>query len=81
VNCSLLPSKTEGFAGVTAIDTSTAGETVNVVEPVTLPSIALTVELPVVTPVARPPIVIVATPEVNELHVTKGVKFSMVPFV
>jgi hypothetical protein len=34
VNCSVVPFTIEGFAGVTAIDTSAAAVTVRVVEPV-----------------------------------------------
>ena len=44
--------------------------TVRVVEPFTLPKVALIVELPIPTPVAKPPVVIVATLVVSEFHVT-----------
>ena len=40
VNCCVLPLATDGFAGVTAIDTSVAGVTVSVVLPETLPEVA-----------------------------------------
>jgi hypothetical protein len=71
VNCCVVPTATEAFPGVTAIDTSTGAVTVtvSVVEPVILPIVALILEVPVVTPVARPPAVIVATPRADELHV------------
>jgi hypothetical protein len=41
VNCSVVPFAIEGFAGVTAIDTSVAEVTVKIVEPMTPPETAL----------------------------------------
>jgi hypothetical protein len=69
VNCVVCPAATEAEAGVTAIDTSTGAVTVSAVEPVILLIVALMLEVPVVTPVARPPAVIGATPGADELHV------------
>jgi hypothetical protein len=40
VNCCVVPLGIEELAGVTAMDTSVAGVTVSVVEPVTLPEVA-----------------------------------------
>jgi hypothetical protein len=40
VNCWVLPLAIDGFAGVTAIDTSVAAVTVNVVLPETVPEVA-----------------------------------------
>jgi hypothetical protein len=40
VNCSVAPLPIEGFAGVTAIDTSVAAVTVRVVDPVMAPEAA-----------------------------------------
>ena len=40
VNCSVLPLAIDGFAGVTAIDTSVGGVTVSVVLPETVPDVA-----------------------------------------
>jgi hypothetical protein len=40
VNCSVLPLTIDGFAGVTAIDTSVGGVTVSVVLPETVPDVA-----------------------------------------
>ena len=40
VNCSVFPMVMEGFAGVTAMDASVAGVTVNVVLPETEPEVA-----------------------------------------
>jgi hypothetical protein len=77
VNCSFVPFAIEGFAGVTAIDTSVAAVTVRVVEPVMPPETALIVLVPAATPVANPPAVIVATPAVTELQAAVPVKFSV----
>ena len=67
----------EGFAGVTAIDTSVAEVTVSVVDPLIAPEAALIVLVPPATPVANPPAVIVATVVVCELHVAVLVKFCV----
>jgi len=68
---------TDGFVGVTAIDTSTAGVTVSVVEPLTLPEVAWIVVLPADTLVAIPAAEIVATPVLLELQVTDPVMFNV----
>src|SRR6202040_2777312 len=68
VNCCVAPLVIEGFAGVTAIDTSVAGVTVSSVEPLMLPTVAEIVEVPAPTPVAKPVAFIVATPGVAEAH-------------
>jgi hypothetical protein len=68
VNCCVAPLVIEGFAGVTAIDTSVAGVTVSSVEPVMLPTVAEIVEVPVPTVVTRPVLLIVATVPVPEAH-------------
>src|SRR5713226_572773 len=68
VNCCVAPWAADGFAGVTAIDTSTAGVTVSSVEPVMLPLVAEIVDVPVPTLVAKPVLLIVATPRVAEAH-------------
>lgn len=43
-----------GFAGVMVIETSDTLATVSVVEPFTLPSVAVIVEVPALMPVASP---------------------------
>src|SRR5207245_3367209 len=62
------PLEIEGFAGVTAIDTSAAGVTVSSVEPVMLPLVAEIVEVPAPTVVASPVLLMVATVAVPEAH-------------
>jgi hypothetical protein len=77
VNCCVLPLVIEGFAGVGAMETSVGGVTVNTVEPVIEPLAAEIVEVPAATPVASPPVLIVATPVVPETHVTLPVMFAV----
>src|SRR5216684_3063353 len=68
VNCCVAPLVIEGFAGVTAIDTSVAGVTVSSVAPVMLPTVAEIVEVPTPTVVATPVLLIVATVAVPDAH-------------
>jgi len=77
VNCCVLPATTDGFAGVTAMDTSVAAVTVKLVFPDTLPLVALIVVDPIPAPVATPALLIVATVVVSELHVTLPVIFAV----
>jgi hypothetical protein len=65
----------KGFAGVTAIETSTGAVTVRLVEPLIEPDTAEIVVLPVATPVASPAVVIVAVVVLVELQVTELVRF------
>ena len=69
---------TLGSVGVTAMETRTGAVTVNVVEPLTAPSVAPMVEVPIPALVAKPPEVMVALPGVPEAHVTDEVRFSVV---
>jgi hypothetical protein len=79
VNCSLLPAEIEGFAGVTAIETSVGGVTMSVVVPLIAFTVAVMVDTPCATVVARPLTLIVAA--LLALHVTALVKFSVVPLL
>lgn len=54
VKACVVPSGITGTAGVTAIDTSTAGFTATVVEPLIVPNAAVTVVLPNPTLLATP---------------------------
>ena len=76
MNCCVAPAPIEEFTGVTAIDTNVA-VTVRFVEPLMEPEVARIVVLPVATPVASPPLVIVATAVFVELHVTELVRFCV----
>jgi hypothetical protein len=77
VNCSFVPFAIEGFAGVTAIDTSVGAVTVRFVDPSTAPEAACIWLAPVATPVANPPAVMVTTLVVCEVQVTEPVKFCV----
>ena len=71
------------LAGVTATDTSVAGVTVSVVEPVTLPDVAVIVEVPAarqdVSPLEPAALLIVDVVAFEELQVTDAVSASFVP--
>jgi hypothetical protein len=54
VNCCVAPDGSVGIAGVTTIETKTAGVTVTVVEPLIVPEVAVIVVLPTATPLAVP---------------------------
>ena len=72
VNCWVVPSEMEVLSGVTSSDTRTGAVTVSVVEPLIEPDVAVMVVLPVATLVASPwlpeVLLMVATPEFDELH-------------
>ena len=73
-----------GLGGSTAIDSSVAAVTVNVVEPEMLPSVAVIVLLPTATGVAKPlefaALLIVAVTVLEELQITDVVMSCVVPF-
>ena len=80
VNCWVTPTAIEGFVGVTAIDDNVGGGRHRVpVAPVTEPGVALVVEVPAATLVARTwvPLVLlmVATPVLVDAHVADVVRF------
>lgn len=79
VNCCVVPSGSVGSAGVTAIETSTAGVTVSVVEPLIVPEVAVTVVLPNVTLMATPRLLTVATVELVVVHVAELVRTRVLP--
>jgi len=81
VNCWLVPSAIDGFAGVIAIETRAALVTVRVVEPLTVPELAAIVVVPVPAPVASPALEIAATAGKEELQVTVPVMFCELPSV
>jgi hypothetical protein len=79
VNACVVPSGIVGIAGVTAIDTSAAGVTVSVVEPLIVPMVALTVVLPTATVAATPCEFTVATLLFAVLQFTAVLRFSVLP--
>jgi hypothetical protein len=72
-----------GLAGVTAMDTSVAGVTVRVVDPVMLPAAAVIVDEPVANEVANPllpaALLMAAMAVLDELHAVVVVRFCVVP--
>lgn len=79
VNCCVVPRGVLGSAGVTAMDTSVAGVTVKVLDPDTLPKVAVTVVLPTLVPLATPEVLIVAMPALPVLQATEFVMLSVLP--
>jgi hypothetical protein len=63
------------------IEVRVAVVTESVVDPVTLPSVAVIVDEPTPTPVAKPAVEMVATDEVEELQVTELVRFCGLPLL
>ena len=80
-NCWVVPLAMEGVAGLTAMDTRVAAVTVNIVDPETLPRVALMVVVPALTPEARPSLLaafeMLATAGAEEVQVTVVVRFWM----
>lgn len=64
--------------GLTVIVVTVWLLTVNVVLALTLPDLAVTVVVPIATPVANPPALMVAMPVFDEVHVTLSVASPMV---
>lgn len=85
VNCCLVPSATDALPGETTSDTSAAGLTTRVLEPVTEPEVAEIMVCPVATLIAKPLDVgeplIVATVGTLEFHVAVPVMSCVVPSV
>jgi hypothetical protein len=79
VNCSVLPFTIDGFAGVTAIDTSVAEVTVSTVDPLTLPEIAMIVLDPAAFAVAIPPGAIVAVFVFWDCQLTEALRSFVEP--
>src|ERR1051325_4022368 len=81
VNCCVNPATTEGFAGVTAIETSLGAVTVSVVEPLTVPETAWIAVVPGERLVASPLALIVAAAVTEDPQVTVLVRFCVLPLV
>jgi hypothetical protein len=74
----VVPRANVPFAGVTAIDTSTACPTFSVADPAIVPDVAVMVAVPTPSPLANPPDPTPATGD-DELHVTLLVTFCVLP--
>jgi len=86
VYCCVVPSAIVAVAGLIAIDTSVAGVTVSVVDPLIVPDTAVIVAVPcpvlVASPGVAPPVLlIVATVGVSDDHAAVPVRFCVLPSV
>lgn len=79
VNCCVPLGATVIVAGVTVIDTSGAGFTVNTVLPVMVPEVEVMVVVPAVTPVASPVVLTVATAGLLETQLAVDVRTLVLP--
>jgi len=77
VNCCVFPAATDGFTGVTAIDTNVALVTVSVVLPEMAPLVAEMVVLPAFSADAKPALLIVAVVVLDDAHVALAVRFCV----
>lgn len=75
VNCWFAPAGTDGLSGDTMIEAKTAGVTDNVAVPLIAPEVAEIVVVPTFTPRANPEVLMLATLELEEFHVTELVRF------
>jgi hypothetical protein len=82
VNCWVCPAAIEAVIGDTVMLTRTAGVTVRTAVPEMSPEVAVMVEAPVSTPVARPwepeALETVEVPVTDDDHVTESVRFCVV---
>jgi len=78
-NCWVAPTALLAVAGVTAIEDRVAAVTVRVAVPILPLKAAVMVVVPAATAVARPLLLIVATPVLDELQVTCAVISRLVP--
>ena len=71
----MFPAEIDGLPGVTAIEVKDTAFTVRDVEPVTDPDAAVMVVAPAATLLARPELLMVAAPGVEEFQATELVMF------
>lgn len=85
VNCLVLPKGIVGTAGVTVIESNAAGATVNVVEPLIGPELAVIIVCPVDTLAANPilggVLLTVATAGTELFQATEPVRLRVLPSV
>jgi hypothetical protein len=79
VNCCAVPTAIEGFAGVTAIETSVGAATESVVDPVMELDVAEIVVAPAASPFARPPLDMPAMRGDDDVHVAAAVTSFVLP--
>jgi hypothetical protein len=66
-------------AGVTAIELTVLGVTVSAAIPLTLPTLAVIVDVPAATPVARPAVLMVAVAVLELVQVADVLTFAVDP--
>jgi hypothetical protein len=81
MNCCVVPRAVETVEGPIAIDTNVGTVTVKMADPLTEPEVAPILVVPCPRLVARPALLIVAVPIADDVHVTEGVKFCVLPSV
>ena len=79
VNCWDIALGMDGLTGATEIEVSTADVTVSVVFPEIVPDVAVIVEIPKATPVARPLVLTVAAAVEPEIQDTNALTSYDVP--
>ena len=77
VNCWVAPAAIEAVVGVTAMVRSPAGVTVRTAVPEMSPEVAVMVEAPVPTPVAKPALETVAVEVTDDDQVTELVRLEV----
>ena len=77
LNCWVVPAAIEGLAGVTAMLCRVALVTVSTVLPLTAPRVAPMLDVPALTPWARPVLPMVAVAVVPEDQVTEPVRSAV----
>jgi hypothetical protein len=75
----VVPRANAGFAGVTASEIKAGWPTINVAEAVIDPELAVIVDEPTPSPVASPPLTIVATDVEDEFQLTALVRSCVLP--
>jgi hypothetical protein len=80
-NCWLLPAAMEAVVGVTEIEVSTAGVTVNDADPLMAPEVAVIAVDPWAMAVAVPPGLTVAAETTDEAQVTLPLRFWLLPLL
>jgi hypothetical protein len=81
VNCCVVPSGMESADGVTVNETSAGGPTVNALDPLMPPDVAVMFAAPMPMPLASPLLLISATDCVSELQDAEEVRSWVVPSV
>jgi len=77
----VLPTPIEAVLGVTTIELSIAGVTVNVADPLIVPEVAVMLADPCATPVASPAALTVANEVAEDVHETELVMFCEAPLL